>query len=552
GVLLFSGTVQVIAKVGADPTQLPPVLPLSYVGPGYEATRVRISPRDTTIAAGAHLALTATAFDASDAAVTDPTFVSNLSWRVLESALGTITANSSGGGDFVGAGTRGVAHVRVGTLNLHADTIALNLVPPATQVVVISGDAQSANAGTALPQPVVVEVRASDNLPVPNTVVRFTALNGGSASPDSTMTNVQGRAQTTLTLGSASGTQSFQATVAGITPATISATAINPNTATTLVLVSGDGQSANVGQALGQPFVVELQDQFGQPFVGATVTFSAVTGGGSVGTSSTTTDSQGRAQTSLTLGTSGGAQTFRASVPGITPVTITATAIIPPGSIKFAKYANLLDVGATASAPATVKALDGSVIDTARVNYASRNGAIATVSAGTITGVAAGQATIVGTVARATSLKDSTLAIVVPTGGVVLMSSIDRFEYPTDTTMTVSIFVDLRSSGKNLGSTTIDVTWSTSQLLYQSWSNGSSGVVPTVNATGASSGTLTLAMADVNGFGGKVEMLRVTFKTATTAATGALTLTAREMTASDVTTNLLPLLVQVKNSLSVH
>src|SRR6185503_12535230 len=190
GVVLFSGTVQVTAKAGVDVTSLPPELPLVWVGPGSEATRVHISQTDTTIRASAHLALQATAFDAGNNEVHNPTYEGEWRWNVIEPTLGTMPAT---GGEFVGAGVRGVAHVRVWTPNQLEDTVALALVPAATQVVVISGNNQSANAGSVLPSPAVVEVRAADNLPVPNTVVKFSAVNGGSVSPDSTMTEI-GRA----------------------------------------------------------------------------------------------------------------------------------------------------------------------------------------------------------------------------------------------------------------------------------------------------------------------------------------------------------------------
>ena len=50
-------------------------------------------------------------------------------------------------------------------------------------------------------------------------------------------------------------------------------------------------------------------------------------------------------------------------------------------------------------------------------------------------------------------------------------------------------------------------------------------------------------MADVNGFAGKIEMVRLTFTTSTTATSGSLALSAREMTSSDLSTNLLTTLV---------
>jgi hypothetical protein len=171
---------------------------------------------------------------------------------------------------------------------------------------------------------------------------------------------------------------------------------------------------------------------------------------------------------------------------------------------------------------------------------------------GTVTGVSAGQAIIVASVTRSAAIQDSMLAVIAPSGGVVLISSVDRFDYGTNQTITLSLYVDMHTSSKRLGSTTIDVAWNPSQMIYQSFTSGGSGVSITPNANNATNGQFTLAMADVNGFNGKVELVRLTFKTSASATTGSFALTAREMTSSDLSTNLLSTLVQVANPLFVH
>ena len=93
-----------------------------------------------------------------------------------------------------------------------------------------------------------------------------------------------------------------------------------------LSLVSGDGQSGLVGAPLPQPLTVLLTNPSGLPMAGATVTF-ATASGGSVGTPTATTDVNGHAQTTWTLGPSLGAQTATAQVAGAagSPVSFTAT-----------------------------------------------------------------------------------------------------------------------------------------------------------------------------------------------------------------------------------
>lgn len=89
---------------------------------------------------------------------------------------------------------------------------------------------------------------------------------------------------------------------------------------------SGDAQSGLAGQALANPLRVVVTDG-GTAQEGETVTWGT-TSGGSLSPSSSTTDANGVATTTWTLGTAGGAQTATASLSGATgsPVTFTATA----------------------------------------------------------------------------------------------------------------------------------------------------------------------------------------------------------------------------------
>lgn len=97
-----------------------------------------------------------------------------------------------------------------------------------------------------------------------------------------------------------------------------------------LVKISGDGQTGTVGQALANPFVVEVQDVVGHTIFTESVTWQVKQGGGSVGSSVTTTDMQGRTQVTLTLGTVAGTNNnkvdaIKVGVPG-SPMGFTASA----------------------------------------------------------------------------------------------------------------------------------------------------------------------------------------------------------------------------------
>lgn len=100
-----------------------------------------------------------------------------------------------------------------------------------------------------------------------------------------------------------------------------------------LQMVSGNGQSATVGSDLAAPIAVKVLDKSGRPVPGASVSWDVVTGGGSVSPRSSTTDQEGQAQATWTLGTQAGQNTASASVSGVTAVTFTATATAGPPAL---------------------------------------------------------------------------------------------------------------------------------------------------------------------------------------------------------------------------
>ena len=92
----------------------------------------------------------------------------------------------------------------------------------------------------------------------------------------------------------------------------------------TLTKVSGDGQEDQAGEPLAKPFVVSVLDQNGSAFAGAVVSFSVTAGGGTLSATTATTDANGRARSTLTLGSEPGTNTVTATVEGLGPETFTA------------------------------------------------------------------------------------------------------------------------------------------------------------------------------------------------------------------------------------
>ena len=198
---------------------------------------------------------------------------------------------------------------------------------PAADLDAYDGDQQSGTLNSPLTDSLVVEVVDANDNPVEDVRVRFrTTIGSGRFSPRTPRTDEDGFAETTFTPTSA-GRIRISASVAGVDD---SATFIvqGGEPADALEKVSGDTQSGTPGNALANPFIVEVQDEDGEPIAGHTVTFTVTAGGGSLSETSAAANANGRAQTTLTLGSERGVNSVRASVLGVDPVTF-STSIEP-------------------------------------------------------------------------------------------------------------------------------------------------------------------------------------------------------------------------------
>ena len=195
----------------------------------------------------------------------------------------------------------------------------------ATTLSIVSEDGQEeGQPGGTLPLKVEVWDQYGD--PFSGATVTFRATRGGgSPSPTTDRTDNAGQVQTYLTLGRSAGVNVVEASIAGTDTLnglplkqTFAATAVapdEPRRATTLSIVSGYGQEGRPGTSLSNPFVVEVRDQYGNPFSGTNVSFRATRGDGSP-SPTTAPISNGQAQTTLTLGSSPGANWVEASIAG--------------------------------------------------------------------------------------------------------------------------------------------------------------------------------------------------------------------------------------------
>ena len=280
-------------------------------------------------------------------------------------ASSTLTLGSTAGTNTVTATVSGIIPFVTFTATATAEALV------ATTFVRISGNAQTGTVGKELDNPFVAEVQDQNGDGLSGITVSFAVtIGGGTVSATSVTTNSNGQASTTLTLGSAAGSNRVVASASGITQTRNFNATGQATVATTVVEVSGDSQAGDTDAALPHPFIVEVRDQDGDALSGATVAFAVTAGGGTLSVTSVTTNASGRAQTTLTLGSTAGTNTVTATVSGITAITFTATAaVVLTISVSVPATADpgeTVDISATAVAEDTIEwtTTGGSIADT--------------------------------------------------------------------------------------------------------------------------------------------------------------------------------------------
>ncbi len=231
--------------------------------------------------------------------------------------------------------------VSVPDIDIVTFTATGRAIPAAVEVV--AGDGQTAQVDTEVSDAPSVRVTTATGLLVDSAVVTFevTVGNGSVSNGSETGTLVTVSTDSTgiasLTawkLGTAAGAAAHQvsAVVEELPAVTFSATA-TPGPAATLAVSSGDAQSAGVGTALPAPIVVGVTDAFGNPVAGVNVAFAITSGRGALSAASATTDANGEAGVTWTLGPDRGAQSVEASAASLGTVAFSATATATPAKL---------------------------------------------------------------------------------------------------------------------------------------------------------------------------------------------------------------------------
>lgn len=269
---------------------------------------------------------------------------------------------------------------------------SVNTPLPASRLAAVGGTSITGGAGEALPDPISVQVFGSDEQPLPGAAVTFAASGGGSVSPASATSDGSGIASTRWTLGQQAGSNTLTVT-AGSATLTITAT-VRAGRPASVTLVAGDNQTAAAGTAVPVAPSVRVTDAFGNLAGGVPVSFSVLSGGGTVTGGLRETNAQGVATVgSWVLGPGAGTHTLAARVEesGVAnnPVLFTATATPRTGSQMVATAGNNqhAPVGRLVPIPPTVAVRDqaGVGVPGVVVTFAVASGGGAVVGARQVT-----------------------------------------------------------------------------------------------------------------------------------------------------------------------
>jgi hypothetical protein len=133
--------------------------------------------------------------------------------------------------------------------------------------------------------------------------------------------------------------------------------------ASSLTLLSGDGQRAPAGRKVSQPVTVQVVSRSGRPIPGVPVRFVLEDGAGRAEPQADSSDAQGIARASWTLGGFPGRQTLSVVADGIaTPTVVTAEAEPVAANTRITVVSEGLQgpAGETMAEPATVRVTDTS------------------------------------------------------------------------------------------------------------------------------------------------------------------------------------------------
>ena len=362
------GTTSIVAAVGDH-------IARSRVTVKQVVSAVRINGDSTiTLNDGEQAPLVGRALDARGHPVPQraTTWQSSNSEVLSIDSLGIATAKNPGS-TTVGATVDGV------TSYVPAKVVA---VPAALDLV--AGGEQRANAGSGLPQRIVVRVLSKRGRPVVGSAVRFRAEDGaGAPDPAVASTDEDGRVRAQWTLGALPGRQRLFVSVDHVDSALVVQAEAEPIAANTRATQIGAVPSAVAGSALADEVGLRLTDSTGRALADVPVSWAALDGG-SVTHSAARTDTLGEARARWTLGSTTGTQRMRVQIGSgrsVPPFTLhaQATAGVPVAAAIVAGDAQKATVNALLRKPIVLRVTDklGNPVPNTRVSLATETGVLA-------------------------------------------------------------------------------------------------------------------------------------------------------------------------------
>lgn len=246
-------------------------------------------------------------------------------------------------------------------------------VSVATSLGLTSGNNQTGMVYSSLSQPYVVTVLDQFGAPMAGVPVKYALVSWPSGSVGAKLadtlvtTNSLGQAQTTFKLGTKVGSYTVTASSGSLTgsPVTFTSKAI-AGAAANITLPQGASLAGQVMQMVVPAVVVVVTDAYGNPVSGTGVRYVLTSSpAGSTGTSpqdvTILTDSLGRSQTSITLGSKAGVYTFQVSVGSLAPQTVT---VIASGGQSGAVASRLLQTSGSGQSGVVLSQLAGAFVVT--------------------------------------------------------------------------------------------------------------------------------------------------------------------------------------------
>jgi hypothetical protein len=251
-------------------------------------------------------------------------------------------------------------------------------------VRLIAGDGQRAPARGTLPLPVSVRVVSRHGIAIPNAKVRFRPLDTeDAATPDTAITDEDGRARATWRFGPIPGSRSMHVFAEGIDSALVVTADAEPVASETRIVSLDTGQYAVIGSKLPRPVGIRVTDTAGRPLTDIPVTWVPLDGG-SVEGLVTRTDSLGEARAEWTLANRSGVQRARAQIGAmrsVPPVVLRAHATPGGAATAWLVGGNAQKgvVGVALPKRVTIKVLDraGNAVPGVTVRFAPARGGVA-------------------------------------------------------------------------------------------------------------------------------------------------------------------------------